>query len=156
MRCPEGASQLLPYMKVPSKLIRVALTDLSICEADDAYVINMYDWHLPDMKHVAPVCFVCLAGAVIAQTLNVSPDQDWRPISRCSSEPMSDIERILHALNYFRSGDIEEAFKCLRLDPQLLDMGLDRYIPRYEYDSESREFKLALEELASDLEREGY
>lgn len=57
-----------------SELIRVALYDLEQCERDDRYRIEMMDWHVPDEVGVEdPVCEVCLAGAVMAKRLGISP-----------------------------------------------------------------------------------
>ena len=53
-----------------SELIRVALGDLRKCEADPKYVVNMAVWHqsLDDKR-----CAVCLAGSVMAKSLNAFP-----------------------------------------------------------------------------------
>ena len=53
---------------VPAKisdLIQLALDDVDKCEKDGRYVIDMDNWHQPGVKK----CHVCLAGAVMAQTL---------------------------------------------------------------------------------------
>jgi len=60
---------------LPSKLgdlIRLAIKDLEACESTPGYLIEMAEWHtyVPDED----ICYVCLAGAVMANTLKVPRD----------------------------------------------------------------------------------
>ena len=50
-----------------SELLTTAINDLEACEAADGYSIDMNVWHQWDGGH--QTCAVCLAGAVMAQTL---------------------------------------------------------------------------------------
>lgn len=52
-----------------SALIRVARDDLIKCEENPNYIIDMSQWHNYQAK--AETCSVCLAGAVMAQTLDL-------------------------------------------------------------------------------------
>lgn len=47
-----------------SDLLELALSDLEFCENDSRYVIDMQQW-------LVDGCRVCLAGAVMAKTLNM-------------------------------------------------------------------------------------
>jgi len=50
-------------------LIRLALKDLEACEANPSYKVDMTYWHLYDESD--DICYVCLAGSVMAQRLGV-------------------------------------------------------------------------------------
>lgn len=52
-----------------SELIRLAIADLEKCEQDPNYTIDMTRWHEPRYDGV---CQVCLAGSVMAKTLNAN------------------------------------------------------------------------------------
>lgn len=56
---------LLPDKR--SSLIRLAVADLEKCERDPRYVIDMGSWIIS----VETTCSVCLAGSIMAQTLNM-------------------------------------------------------------------------------------
>lgn len=101
----------------PSELITLALDDLAKCRADPKFEINMQEWYTPEWGDKGP-CHVCLAGAVIAQTLvpdHLEYDDDalhqLSPSSWSESEP--EIEQRLNALDEFRTGCIMAALtKC--------------------------------------------
>ncbi|MFT5127451.1 MAG: hypothetical protein ACI8W8_001054 [Rhodothermales bacterium] len=50
-----------------SELLTAAINDLEACESADGYSIDMNVWHQWDGGH--QTCAVCLAGAVMAQSL---------------------------------------------------------------------------------------
>ena len=83
-----------------SSLIRLALDDLAKCEADEKYVINMRAYHVA----VEGECNVCLAGAVMAQTLGVPPSKTSCPRLHPSPWPGA-----LRALDYARMGMVRVA-----------------------------------------------
>ena len=57
--------------KVPSQLLWVALEDYKETVSNsDVYIIDPYYWHEPIDEN----CSVCLAGSVIAQSLNANKD----------------------------------------------------------------------------------
>ena len=55
--------------KYPSELLQLALDDISEIKYDDRYIIDMDYWH--SIIKGTDTCGVCLAGAVIANTLKV-------------------------------------------------------------------------------------
>ena len=85
--------------KLPNKLsalIRVALVDLKECEADDKYIINMENWHVPLDKGT---CSLCFAGAVMAKTLGARIHTGLDPSD-------FDDSLKLRALDYVRAGTV--------------------------------------------------
>lgn len=122
---------------VPSELIRLALSDLEKCEASESYAINMLDWHLPEFG----VCHVCLAGAVMAQSLGAYIGEKPHP-----EDFGSGAHGKLHALDSFRQG---------LLDQGLAEMGAnvlaeDRDVPEDHEDPVG--FHNAMHALANTLE----
>lgn len=85
----------------PSELLLLALEDLQKVESDPRYVVDMGAWHSPNGK-----CRVCLAGAVMAGKLGVTPDQSMTP-SRLP-EALK-----LRALDFLRVGEIDLALRTL-------------------------------------------
>jgi len=55
----------LPHKR--SELIRLAVADLEKCEHDSRFIIDMSCWIISTRD----TCAVCLAGSVMAQTLNM-------------------------------------------------------------------------------------
>lgn len=125
----------------PSELIRLAVADLKRSEADPCYRIEFGTWH-----DVTPskICVVCLAGAVMAFSLDVpqlttTSPQHFRP----------DIRAKLSALDWGRRSLMQhEMFSCLGLGP---DRSFDRIITPYGMDP--LEFKNEMLKLADDLEK---
>ncbi len=126
---------------VPSALLRVALKDLKACEADAAYRINMGRWHSPSKEGF---CEVCMAGAVIAQSLEISSGEHAGP--RYFPD---DVRDSMYALNLFRVGYVDDALRILE-QPTVLK---DRDVVGYEDDPE--EFHIQMNKLANDLEEAG-
>ena len=130
----------------PSTLIRVALADLVNCEQNPAYEINMASWHFPEPE--SGHCLVCLAGAVIARTLETPA---WKQVN-----PASFTEKIhnqLRALNCFRVGDVVAGLRTIGL-ATWRGTYARREIPHYSQDREG--FFSALHKLADDLTAIGY
>ena len=105
---------------LPSELINTAMIDLEACERDPRYHIEMGLWHTGTDWDTGPsesICNVCLAGAVMAKTLDVN--------HRFSHVPDSfDIETefALRALDFFRVGNIECALEIMNIPmPDELD-----------------------------------
>lgn len=86
--------------KIPSKLLFIGLADLRKCEEDERYDINMTFWHNPKED----VCVVCLAGAVMAQTLGVPIDEYAEPDVGVNANQ-------LFALNFLRGAESPECMK---------------------------------------------
>lgn len=57
------------------QLLHLALDDLEKCEADPRYEIDMGEWHSATSK----VCLVCLAGSVMAKSLECKPSEFLAP-----------------------------------------------------------------------------
>lgn len=130
----------------PSELIRVALKDLEACEQDDRYVIDMSAWHSPQGR----LCHVCLAGAVMAQSLGVSPHYEKVPSEFQRQDP--DTETKLLALNRFREGLVVAGLRMLCIEQAANFEHLDN--PSLD-DVNLPTLKEAMRELASTLEHDG-
>jgi hypothetical protein len=137
-----------------SELIRVAVKDLEACRADPAYVIDMFDWHLPR----GGVCHVCLAGAVFAKTCGAPPDHP-----SCMED--FDLEK-LGIADEKNAGAMSDKFSALNaargkgLVIALMYMGHDEEVRLEpfewgEYDMDDPDGETLLR-LADHLERQGY
>jgi len=129
----------------PSELIRVALADLRKVEVDERYKVDMGWWHKID--GAAP-CSVCLAGAVMAKTLEVPITSDIHP--RVFGQEITDR---LYALGYFRTGTVNMGF-------YRLDIHRPPHIPEAvtipEYADGREPFHAAMNEMANQLKKAGY
>ena len=105
----------------PSELIHLALNDLELCEKDDSYAINMHVWHCPELHDdVPPLCAVCMAGSVMAKTLNVpvevevcSQSFDW--LENQDGE-FCTISQKLEAIDEFRQGELYSGLMSMDMD----------------------------------------
>ena len=132
-----------------SELIRVALDDLRLCEADPTYHIIMSTWHSPYQHNT---CAVCLAGAVMAQSLNIPPGVSADPHYFVADNRL--INTLL-ALDALRTGDVSEALLLMGVHDHLNILPDDvRSIAHYERDR--TKFVSDMLELAFDLEKVGY
>ena len=129
----------------PSELIRVALEDLRLCEADPRYRICMDVWHIP----VNDKCEVCLGGAVMAQHIGVAVDA-WCEVYDFSDTEITDA---LLAIDYFRVGHVTACLNNV-FGVMMFSDDMDRPITPYEKDP--IQFETDMLQLASDLEEEGY
>lgn len=132
-----------------SELIRLAIDDLEKTEKDDRYKINMTRWHVPDYEDYK-VCSVCLAGAVMAQSLDANPYEWVSP-----SVYQIDVALKLKALNYLRY----MVGYCLEDGLALLDQTMPENLVLpdnpVEYEKDPGLFKQQMRDLASELERCG-
>ena len=124
----------------PSELIRVALADLNKVERSKKYVVDMGDWHLPDDG----VCYVCLAGAVMAKTLGVSPKREMEPWQ-------TKYDQKLQAIDSFREGSIHNGLGHMGLSRD----SIGKYRDVAPYDADPKAFKKDMRKLASDLAKAG-
>jgi hypothetical protein len=102
----------------PSELILLALSDLEAVEKMPGYKVDMETWHhyYPSESSCSvstPVCHVCFAGAVMANTLKV-------PITDCVHPEDSmwldeDTTLKLLALNSFREGLIYQGLERMSI-----------------------------------------
>lgn len=122
----------------PSALIRLALRDLAKVERSKNYRVHMSTWH----DGTGGVCAVCLAGAVMAKSLNCNRAEYLLP----SNLPYP-LNSKLGALNFFRIGQIEEGLAVMQVFRKVFFP--NRYIVRYQDDS--LKFKSDMQQLARDL-----
>lgn len=121
----------------PSELLQLALNDLEAAEASGQYNIDMSYWHSPgpqgrpmrdfpghsgDNRDVYKnsLCTVCMAGSVLAMTLELEPtthalvkDDDVAAVNSCGERALlfdKDTTRKLNALNELRRGNLHSAF----------------------------------------------
>lgn len=98
------ATKRKPKPKLPDKLselLTLAINDCKVVAKDKRYHLNMHIWHqpLPGDKAHEDTCEVCMAGAVMANTLSV-------PITRTQEPCDHDIktQNKLLAINDMRTG----------------------------------------------------
>ena len=74
----------------PSQLLRLALSDIEKVSKDGRYDIDMNSWHR--YEHEGEICFVCLAGAVIAKsfekgwTREITPSKKHFPNAKVTDQ----------------------------------------------------------------------
>lgn len=91
--------------KLPKKLsalLRLAVRDAKACEKAPNYKLVMRDWHFPNKTE--KVCQVCMAGAVMANTLRVP----WGRIM--GPHAFNREAAALYAINSMRNGFLAEAY----------------------------------------------
>jgi hypothetical protein len=99
--------------KLPEKLsdlIDLALDDLEKVERDPRYVLKMTVWHSSLDYDMESRCAVCLAGSVIAKTLEVPPNKSVLPIDFDEHTKVR-----LEALDNLRCGYLREAARSVNL-----------------------------------------
>lgn len=151
------------YDPLPEKfsdLIRLAVKDLEVCETSSLYFPNMGHFHLPGFLPRKSVCFVCLAGAVMAQTLNAPSGLSLVPDDYDQS-----VANKLYALDCLRSGLVDvalEVFKGKRWRPMTtlrsdaIGFSPDKdYVAIPSYDDNPEGFKARLLHIADLLETQG-
>lgn len=134
---------------LPSELIRLAIKDLEIAEKSSRYTVNMGYFHTPKRTwYGRRVCLVCLAGAVMAGTLDVSIDLELEPGAFVDS----DVRDKLRALDCFHDGDILGGLTDMHVD---VPKNLEHWyvVPMHSNDPEG--FKVTLLTMAHDLESVG-
>ncbi len=131
--------------KTPSILIKLALDDLNKVERFKGYRVDMNSWHLYSEK--SEICAVCLAGAVMVQTLKAPQNESIYP----STFPL-DTNGKLAALDFFRLGSVGHGFNRLGLFSKEGDK-FNREIPNYRSDRPG--FKRAMRKLVRDLKAAG-
>ena len=104
-------------MNLPEKmsdLLELAISDLKKCENDPKYEIGMRYWH----TFTNPVCLVCLAGSVLAKTLEVPrdaflSDTGSLPSGLTDEHGNPSFSRQMECLDYLRRGRIRDAYRSL-------------------------------------------
>lgn len=136
----------------PSKLIRVALSDLIAVEKmKKTYRIDMGDWHAGAFED-GDKCSVCFAGSVMARTLGVKPNEDAVPSASFFD---ADTCYKLDWLDSIRShgGELDGfGYKSLkkRFRSTGVDVSFDHDPPIYHYDPKG--FKASMRDLAKAFE----
>lgn len=129
-----------PVATLPDKLsalIRVAVADMRKVQADERYTLDAWEWHTATNEPGdAPLCAVCMAGAVIAGTLGTNPEHSASP-----DDFAAPISRKLEALDSVRCGELACAAMVLA--------GVDS-------DNDLPEENLATYETASDVIESAY
>jgi hypothetical protein len=146
-------TEIKPAIKLPDKpseLIRVAINDLIMVEKSPKYTVDMGDWHEPVYMGSPDSirCNVCLAGSVIACTLQADPSEEMYP-----SSFDNDTEAKLEALNEFRVGSVEWPLRDMGIDTDDFSIPEERNI--VDYAADPILFKEQILELADELEAIG-
>jgi len=133
--------KILP--KQPSKLLRLALSDLEKAEQHDDYKVSMNAFHEPHEGK----CIVCLAGSVMAFSLESKKEELRFPTYFPNNEDQ------LNALNDFSRGDAWLAICSLKMDDEINDVCDEYEFPDYE--KYPTGFKLGITTMIDDLEKAG-
>lgn len=129
-----------------SDLILLALKDLTLCEKDPNYGINMNSWHLSSCGFEAgEYCQVCLAGSIIAKSLNAPIENSYRPTHFPST-----IRYKLEALDAVRLGLPNRALRHLGREKQ----PMKDFVPVL-YSRSPKKFKQSLRTVAKMLKLYG-
>ena len=126
----------------PSELLTVALNDLIKTEDDPRYTVDMGTWHKPVEDDC---CVVCLAGSVMAQSLEANPLLAVAPGDFFDS----DTRKKLIALEYFQQGQTARALHFL---------GEHLPFPQHDptpYAQSPEQFKKDMWQLVADLQEVG-
>ena len=130
----------------PSDLIIVALADLEKVEANPNYVIQMDTWHMPSDDGR---CVVCLAGSVIASTLNHDRFKTGHPGDFSGAIPDK-----LDALNDFRSGYLQIGLDSMGIYPDDYT-GISETVHVASYADNPAEFKKDMLRIVKILQESG-
>lgn len=151
----------------PSELILLALKDLAKAERSKSYKVNMEKWHEgPDADDLMPEynpntckvtepkvrpCYVCLAGSVMAFSLNVPVTTYVEP----GDYPPS-VSGKLEAINSFRTGCVDEGLQYFGLSDAKLSkarkvFGDDCDISIVPYENNKEKLKQQMRSLAKRL-----
>lgn len=131
---------------LPSKLIRLAISDLKKVMKDKNYKVNMYYYHKPDFLRDKK-CMVSLEGCVMAKTLKVSR---FRMYDATLFE--EEISQKLKAIRCFSDGQIFIAFDWLEID---LKPGIPSSVAITKFEESKDKFICNMLSLANLLESKG-
>jgi len=155
-----GNTPVLPTK--PSVLLRLAISDMERLDRDK-YVPSGDHWHVPMYSEFEDAfgntrfgmaCAICLAGAVMAGTLEVDINKHFEVSNWKESNNVDQ----LNALNYLRMGLIADALQILGFDSHdKYDLPEDIKIEHYEFSNwdDADKFLGEMDHLAGMLEREG-
>lgn len=140
----------------PSKLIRLAIKDLEAVEKNPRYTIDMTTWHTPSSGLKG--CFVCLAGAVMAQTLRADREGNRLPhdFKKTFGLLPSKNHKRLEALDFFRRGLLYAGLQVLGYPKEVCER-FENDAPYNLYTSqEAKQFKDDMLSMADMFEQEGF
>jgi len=139
-------------MKKPPKklsdLIELAIADLEKVREDDRYTIDMGHWHTVNIS----TCKVCLAGCVMAKSLNADIKDDHSDISFGDNW-----DGAFLALDHIRQYEVAYAIITLdnyckdKFTPKNIEVAVLQGITKYEYEDDPLEFVYAMKMIASRL-----
>lgn len=95
------------------QLCELAMADMAKCEVDSGYEVLMSAWH--ELSVRKPICYVCLAGSVMAQTLKVDKMIECDP----SNFPDEICDKLL-AINDLRAGNLWNAISLIYADKEVV------------------------------------
>ena len=125
MRTPE---EIVNDPHTLSELIGVAISDFKkIIEEGDGYFPSFGDWH----NNVDSTCYVCLAGAVMAKTMDEPFEETLTPSDFRGKAALS-----MSALNHVRNGYYSHAYNTLfpeREEAPIHEKLLDIAAPNYRF-----------------------
>jgi len=107
----------LDHIKSLAELLKVAVADLEMINKNPKYILDVDLWHHPIDSKKGDVCAVCIAGAVLAGTLEVNNHKCMDPYSFESKTC-----KLLLALDHLRTDYPDEAIA------KRLSIALDRDI----------------------------
>jgi len=136
----EQSGTLAPVNE-PWTLIRDAIFDLELQEKQEGVDVDMDHWHFP---YGGGACHQCLAGSVMSRRLGVDTDAHKSP----DNYP-KDVAVRLHALDDLRCGEIDTAYRELKLE---LPSSIPERVPIPRYRNGPSAFKAAMLKLADQLE----
>lgn len=145
---------------LPSALIRVAVSDLALCQITPGYIINMTEWHTPTKSGI---CQVCLVGSLMAMTYKMPRILSSGPgdFNRKVDKKMDFLDTIRKGGSYGLSVLLPEigiAFNEKKLEA-LCDIIYDSpsatYLRDHDCNNGSPAFKQALLDIATQLEQAG-
>lgn len=145
----------------PSDLIDLGLKDLAAIEANEAYRVDMNDWHEPHLElfttegdsKATDVCLVCFAGAIMANTMKFDAARSFSP----TDAPNQGDRSRLMSLNAFRQGYVEDGLDHFDVDSTVYDGpdGLPSYIEVVPYADNSDLFKRDMTAMSMKLKAAG-
>lgn len=96
----------LPVM--PSALLQLAMDDFERAVADPGIRIDMDSWMVRDEEE--GICYVCLAGCVMLQTLNLNREN---PFLILEQDVSRDVSWRMRAIDEFRQGYVKNGVRLL-------------------------------------------
>ena len=140
----------------PCELISLALSDFRKCLEDVNYKIDMRVCHAPGIYH----CSICLVGAVLAQTFEVSQHSHISPSEYFGKEQDKSDRDKLEALDFFRRGEIRLGIRYMGREPERSEafnkaVELGHALPPFNEDHPEI-FIRNMDDIAYALDRAGY